>query len=85
MTMDSVIDAPVYRYLDLPWLADLQRDQFLGGAIAWAVSEIPRIIVVAVFMARWFRYDTHRCADDDDVYRTMLDEFGRERAAPGGR
>ena len=91
MTMTSLIGGTFYRYLDLPWLPDLNHDQWVGGAIAWASSEVPVIIVVVVLVAQWARSDrreanrTDRRADggygDDELaaYNAMLAELARTR------
>jgi cytochrome c oxidase assembly factor CtaG len=91
MTMTSLIGGTFYRYLGLPWLPDLNHDQWVGGAIAWASSEVPVIIVVVVLVAQWARSDrreanrTDRRADgdygDDELaaYNAMLAELARTR------
>ena len=91
MTMTGLIGATFYRYLSLPWLANLNHDQWVGGAIAWASSELPVIIVVVVLVAQWARSDrreadrTDRHADrdyaDDELaaYNAMLAELARTR------
>ena len=91
MAMTGLIGETFYRYLSLPWLADLNHDQWVGGAIAWASSEVPVIIVVVVLVAQWARSDrreanrTDRRADsdyaDDELaaYNAMLAELARTR------
>ncbi len=91
MSMTSLIGGTFYRYLSLPWLPDLNHDQWVGGAIAWASSEVPVIIVVVVLVAQWARSDrreanrTDRRADgdygDDELaaYNAMLAELARTR------
>lgn len=91
MTMTGLIGGTFYRYLNLPWLPDLNHDQWVGGAIAWASSEVPVIVVVVVLVAQWARSDrreadrTDRRADsgyaDDELaaYNAMLAELARTR------
>ena len=91
MNMTGLIGATFYRYLDLPWVPDLNHDQWVGGAIAWASSEVPVIIVVVVLVAQWAQSDrreasrTDRRADsdygDDELaaYNAMLAELSRTR------
>jgi cytochrome c oxidase assembly factor CtaG len=91
MTMTGLIGGTFYRYLSLPWLSDLNHDQWVGGAIAWASSEVPVIIVVVVLVAQWARSDRReanridRRADsdyaDDELaaYNAMLAELARTR------
>ncbi len=90
MTMTSVLGGSFYRSLDLPWLASLDDDQHLGGALAWGSSELPVIVVVIALVVQWARQDrrtatrTDRHADahyDDDLdaYNAMLRELAKNR------
>ena len=71
-------------------------DQQLGGGIAWAFSEIPTLLVVAVLFVQWSRSSdrearrSDRAADrhDDalDAYNAWLGRLAREgKTPPGGR
>ncbi|WP_431232735.1 cytochrome c oxidase assembly protein [Mycolicibacterium psychrotolerans] len=90
MTMTSALGGTFYRNLHLPWLASLNDDQHLGGAIAWGSSELPVIVVVVALVVQWARQDrrtatrTDRHADahyDDDLdaYNAMLRELAKNR------
>ncbi|WP_018601441.1 cytochrome c oxidase assembly protein [Mycobacterium sp. 155] len=91
MTMTSVMGGPFYRSVALPWLASIEDDQHLGGAIAWGSSELPVIIVVIALVAQWARQDRRAAsrsdrhadssyADDElDAYNAMLRELSRDR------
>ena len=91
MTMTSQLGGTFYRYLDLPWVSNLNDDQHLGGAIAWGSSELPVILVVIALVAQWARSDrrsaerTDRRADASygedelDAYNAMLRELSRNR------
>lgn len=90
MTMTSVVGGNFYRGLALPWVANLNDDQHLGGAIAWGASEVPLIMVVVALVTQWARQDRRtstradRHADagyDDDLaaYNNMLRELARQR------
>ncbi|HOB50302.1 MAG TPA: cytochrome c oxidase assembly protein [Mycobacterium sp.] len=90
MTMTSVVGGNFYRGLALPWVANLNDDQHLGGAIAWGASEVPLIMVVVALVTQWARQDrrtstrSDRHADagyDDDLaaYNNMLRELERQR------
>ena len=91
MSMASVIGEQFYRFVDLPWLANLQQDQHLGGAIAWGSSELPVIVVVVALVAQWARQDRRAAsrsdrhadadyADDElEAYNAMLRELARHR------
>jgi cytochrome c oxidase assembly factor CtaG len=90
MTMTSVLGGTFYRSLHLPWLASLNDDQHLGGALAWGSSELPIIVVVVALVVQWARQDrrtavrTDRHADahyddDHDAYNAMLSELAKNR------
>ncbi|WP_460935897.1 cytochrome c oxidase assembly protein [Phycicoccus ginsengisoli] len=67
-------------------------DQQLGGGIAWAFSEIPTLLVVAVLFVQWARASdresrrSDRAADrhDDalDAYNAWLGRLAREGSTP---
>lgn len=90
MTTESVAGGNFYRGLALPWVANLNDDQHLGGAIAWGASEVPLVMVVIALVTQWARQDrrtstrSDRHADagyDDDLaaYNNMLRELARQR------
>ncbi|MGJ6126724.1 cytochrome c oxidase assembly protein [Mycolicibacterium sp. Y3] len=91
MSMTTTIGGQFYHLVDLPWLASIQDDQHLGGAIAWGSSELPVIVVVVALVAQWARQDRRAAtrsdrhsdaayADDDlDAYNAMLRELARNR------
>lgn len=90
MTMTNVLGGTFYGHVAVPWLADLNADQHLGGAIAWGASEVPVVIVVIALVTQWARQDRRagdrqdRHADsgyDDDLdaYNAMLAELARTR------
>lgn len=91
MTMTSPVGSGFYRSVNLPWLASIQADQHMAGAIAWGATELPVIIVIVALVAQWARQDrrlavrTDRHADsgyaDDelDAYNAMLRDLSRMR------
>ncbi|WP_319432219.1 cytochrome c oxidase assembly protein [Mycobacterium sp. RTGN5] len=90
MTMTQILGGTFYRSLHLPWLASLNDDQHLGGALAWGSSELPIIVVVVALVVQWARQDrrtavrTDRHADahyddDHDAYNAMLRELAKNR------
>ncbi|MET0467278.1 MAG: cytochrome c oxidase assembly protein, partial [Aeromicrobium sp.] len=72
MSSNVVIAESYYRALDRPYATDLAQDQYLGGGIAWAMGEIPLLLVIGAIFVQWFRSDTReatrsdRAADRDD-------------------
>ncbi|AKN17014.1 hypothetical protein B586_11370 [Mycobacterium haemophilum DSM 44634] len=91
MTMTSAVGAGFYRSVNLPWLASIDADQHMGGAIAWGATELPVVIVIVALVAQWARQDRRVAvredrhadsgyADDDlDAYNAMLRELSRMR------
>lgn len=58
MRSTTVIAADFYRSLALPFVPDLLADQRAGGAMAWALGEIPMVIVLVVLLMQWARSAT---------------------------
>jgi cytochrome c oxidase assembly factor CtaG len=92
MTSESTVGANFYRGLALPWVADINDDQHVGGAIAWAASEVPLVMVVVALVTQWARQDrresvrSDRHADagyDDDLaaYNNMLRDLAHQRSS----
>jgi cytochrome c oxidase assembly factor CtaG/putative copper export protein len=57
MSSATVIGGDFYRSLALPFVPDLLADQRVGGAMAWALGEIPMVIVLVVLLVQWARSD----------------------------
>ncbi|MBA4609038.1 bifunctional copper resistance protein CopD/cytochrome c oxidase assembly protein [Aeromicrobium sp. Marseille-Q0843] len=72
MSSNVVIAESYYQALERPYLTDLAQDQYLGGGIAWAMGEIPLLLVIGAIFVQWFRSDSReatrsdRAADRDD-------------------
>ncbi len=92
MSSESTVGANFYRGLALHWVSNINADQHLGGAIAWAASEVPLVIVVIALVTQWARQDrresvrSDRHADagyDDELtaYNSMLRELARQRSS----
>jgi putative copper resistance protein D len=65
MSSATVIGATYYRSLALPFVPDLLADQRIGGAMAWALGEIPMVIVLVALLAQWARADTREAHNLD--------------------
>jgi putative copper resistance protein D len=65
MSLATVIGATYYRSLALPFVPDLLADQRIGGAMAWALGEIPMVIVLVALLAQWARADTREAHNLD--------------------
>lgn len=92
MSSESAVGANFYRGLALPWVPDPNADQHLGGAIAWAASEVPLVVVVIVLVTQWARQDRRESTrsdrhadagygDEMDAYNNMLRELARQRTS----
>ena len=92
MSSVTVIGGAFYRSLVLPFVSDLLADQRVGGAMAWALGEIPMVIVLVVLLVQWARSDPretrrfdHRPEAGDDselvTYNALLARSGGRRAA----
>jgi putative copper resistance protein D len=93
MSSKSVIAESYWTTIDRPFRTDLLADQYLGGGIAWAMGELPLVIVLAALFVQWIRSDRRdarrldRAADRDNdadleaynAYLRDLAEHGRRR------
>ena len=91
MTMTTAIGDIVLPQPGSALAAQRHRQPASGGAIAWASSEAPVLIVVIALVAQWARQDRRAAsrsdrhaesdyADDDlDAYNAMLKELARNR------
>ncbi len=57
MSSATLIGGDFYRSLALPFVPDLLADQRVGGVMAWALGEIPMVIVLVVLLVQWARSD----------------------------
>ncbi|MEU3016676.1 cytochrome c oxidase assembly protein [Nocardiopsis sp. NPDC007018] len=87
-----------YGQFEIPWMADQAADQYAGGGIAWALGEIPTVMVMLALVVQWSRDDerqerrrerhSRRGGSDDadmDDYNAYLAELDRRaKAAAGG-
>lgn len=86
MSSEKVIAGDYYRELDRPFATDLLADQYLGGGIAWAMGEVPLVLVMAAIFVQWIRsdtrearrYDRQAVRDEDaalDAYNAHLEDL----------
>ena len=52
MQMQQILAEDYYRELALPWHVDLLADQNVGGAVAWALGEVPMFIVMTALFVQ---------------------------------
>ncbi len=93
MSSEQLIAGDYFRALDRPFATDLLADQYLGGGIAWAMGEVPLVLVLAAIFVQWIRtdtrearrYDRNAVRDDDaaleayNAHLADLAEHGKRR------
>lgn len=57
MSSSTVIGGDYYRSLALQFVPDLLADQRAGAAMAWALGEIPMVLVLVALLVQWSRTD----------------------------
>ena len=57
MSATNLIDNGFFVLLERPWATDLLADQKLGGAIGWAMGEIPILLALIATFLQWLRED----------------------------
>ncbi|MDN5796643.1 MAG: cytochrome c oxidase assembly protein, partial [Intrasporangium sp.] len=68
----SVLAPDFFTTIDIPWITDPLVDQRLGGSIAWAIGELPSLMLALIVALQWVRLDraemrrTDRQADRDN-------------------
>ncbi|MET0467508.1 MAG: cytochrome c oxidase assembly protein [Aeromicrobium sp.] len=58
MSSNTVFALDYWKSLDRPYRTDLLADQYLGGGMAWAMGEIPLVLVMLAILFQWFRSDS---------------------------
>ena len=75
MSTTTLIDQGYFASLKTPWLVDLLADQNRGGAIGWAMGEIPILLALVATFIQWMR--------DDSREATRIDKNTARMAAMG--
>jgi putative copper resistance protein D len=76
MSSSTLIDSGYFASLQTPWVGDLLADQNKGGAIGWAMGEIPILIALVATFIMWTR---------DDARETRRIDRSAERMAAMGQ
>jgi len=76
MSSSTLIDSGYFAALQTPWVGDLLVDQNKGGAIGWAMGEIPILIALVATFIMWTR---------DDARETRRIDRRAERMAAMGQ
>ena len=57
LSTSSLVDGGFFGLLHRPWNLDLLADQHTGGAIGWAMGEIPILLALVATFVQWVRDD----------------------------
>ena len=57
MSTSTPIDAGYFESLERPWFTNILSDQHAGGAVGWAMGEIPILIALIATFIQWVRED----------------------------
>jgi putative copper resistance protein D len=71
MSATTQIDGGYFATLQTPWIADLLADQNKGGAIGWAMGEIPILIALVATFIMWTREDAREARRIDRTAERM--------------
>ncbi|MHB1067230.1 MAG: cytochrome c oxidase assembly protein [Candidatus Nanopelagicales bacterium] len=65
MSGTTPLAAEWYSLVQPPWVVDPLKDSLNGGQVAWALSEIPSLIVLVALAVQWSRSDGREAARSD--------------------
>ena len=57
LSATTLLDGGYFLSLERPWATDLLADQSAGGAVGWAMGEIPILIALVATFIQWVRAD----------------------------
>ena len=57
LSATTLLDGGYFQSLERPWATNLLADQNTGGAIGWAMGEIPILIALVATFIQWVRED----------------------------
>jgi len=75
LSATTLLDGGYFASLERPWSIDLLADQSAGGAVGWAMGEIPILIALIATFIQWVR---------DDKKETRRIDRAEDRAAAMG-
>lgn len=71
MSSTTLIDSGYFTSLQTPWVGNLLADQNKGGAIGWAMGEIPILIALVATFIMWTRDDAREARRIDRSVERM--------------
>jgi cytochrome c oxidase assembly factor CtaG/putative copper export protein len=57
LSTTSLVDGGYFALLHRPWNTDLLSDQHTGGAVGWAMGEVPILLALVATFIQWVRAD----------------------------
>jgi putative copper resistance protein D len=65
LSTSTLIDGGYFNSLHSPWITNLLADQHTGGALGWAMGEIPILIALIATFIQWVKDDTRESKRTD--------------------
>jgi cytochrome c oxidase assembly factor CtaG/putative copper export protein len=57
ITGTALLAGDFFQTIAIPWVPDLLADQRFGGGVAWAVGELPSLLLALIVAVQWSRSD----------------------------
>ncbi len=57
ITGTTLLGGDFFETIDIPWVQDRLADQRFGGGVAWAIGELPALLLALIVAMQWFRSD----------------------------
>src|SRR6478752_2819072 len=61
----TLLGGDFFPTIDLPWVTDPLADQRYGGGVAWAIGELPSLVLALTVALQWFRTDSAESVRQD--------------------
>jgi len=58
MQSTTPIGVDWYSQVQPPWMFNLLKDSYAGGGVAWAIGEVPTLILAIIVVIQWAKSDT---------------------------
>ena len=65
ITGTSLLGGDFFTAVQIPWVGDLLADQRYGGGVAWAIGELPSLVLALIVAMQWFRSDSAESVRSD--------------------
>jgi putative copper resistance protein D len=61
----TLLGGDFFPTIDIPWVTDPLADQRYGGGVAWAIGELPSLVLALTVALQWFRTDSAESVRQD--------------------